>query len=56
MTESAETTQAAMDHPEDAQVQGSRVAADDSAWGGVEENIDDPEEVRVIFCALDSFL
>lgn len=29
---------------------------DDSTWGGVEENIDDPEEIRVIFCALDSFL
>ncbi|KAG6005114.1 hypothetical protein E4U54_000412 [Claviceps lovelessii] len=24
-------------------------------WGGVEDNMDDPEEVRVIFCALDSF-
>lgn len=29
--------------------------AEDGAWSGVEENIDDPEEVRVIFCALDSF-
>ncbi|KAF7542689.1 hypothetical protein G7Z17_g11359 [Cylindrodendrum hubeiense] len=44
-----------MDRPEDAQMKGGQVAADDSAWGGVEENIDDPEEVRVIFCALDSF-
>ncbi|KAI2643352.1 N2227-like protein-domain-containing protein [Xylaria nigripes] len=24
-------------------------------WNGVEETIDDPEEIRVIFCALDSF-
>ncbi|KAM5356419.1 hypothetical protein ACJ41O_003065 [Fusarium nematophilum] len=31
------------------------IVPDDSAWGGVEENIEDPEEVRVIFCALDSF-
>ncbi|OAQ93803.1 hypothetical protein VFPFJ_02966 [Purpureocillium lilacinum] len=30
-------------------------AADDHAWSGVEESIEDPEEVRVIFCALDSF-
>lgn len=28
---------------------------DDSQWNGVEETIDDPEEIRVIFCALDSF-
>ena len=28
---------------------------EDSAWGGVEDNIEDPEETRVIFCALDSF-
>lgn len=32
------------------------IEVDDSAWGGVEENIDDPEEIRVVFCALDSFL
>ncbi|KAF4982044.1 hypothetical protein FZEAL_2294 [Fusarium zealandicum] len=31
------------------------IVPDDDAWGGVEENIEDPEEVRVIFCALDSF-
>jgi hypothetical protein len=24
-------------------------------WNGVEDAISDPEEVRVIFCALDSF-
>ncbi|KAI1659941.1 N2227-domain-containing protein [Daldinia decipiens] len=28
---------------------------DDSQWNGVEEAIEDPEEIRVIFCALDSF-
>ncbi|XDG02292.1 hypothetical protein ABKA04_001907 [Annulohypoxylon sp. FPYF3050] len=28
---------------------------DDSQWNGVEENIEDPEEIRVIFQALDSF-
>ncbi|KAI2622185.1 N2227-domain-containing protein [Hypomontagnella submonticulosa] len=28
---------------------------DDSQWNGVEDAIEDPEEVRVIFCALDSF-
>jgi hypothetical protein len=27
----------------------------DGAWGGVESGIEDPEEVRVIFSALDSF-
>ena len=40
---------------EDARV-GDAVAEDDGTWGGVEENINDPEEIRVIFCALDSFL
>ncbi|CAM1510034.1 Fc.00g003690.m01.CDS01 [Cosmosporella sp. VM-42] len=40
---------------EDARVSDA-VAEGDSTWGGVEENIDDPEEVRVIFCALDSYL
>ncbi|KAK7420025.1 hypothetical protein QQX98_003031 [Neonectria punicea] len=49
------TEAAAMDRPEDADPRGSEIAADDSAWYGVEENINDPEEVRVIFCALDSF-
>ena len=29
--------------------------AQESSWGGVEDNMDDPEEVRVIFSALDSF-
>ena len=28
---------------------------DSSEWNGVEEAIEDPEEIRVIFCALDSF-
>ena len=28
---------------------------DQSAWGGVEQTTQDPEEVRVIFSALDSF-
>ncbi|EGX91483.1 N2227-like protein [Cordyceps militaris CM01] len=28
---------------------------EESAWGGVEDNMGDPEEVRVIFSALDSF-
>ena len=32
------------------------IVPDDSAWAGVEENAEDPEEVRVIFSALDSFL
>ncbi|KAI1370908.1 N2227-domain-containing protein [Hypoxylon crocopeplum] len=32
-----------------------RTNGDDSQWNGVEDTIDDPEEVRVIFCALDSF-
>lgn len=29
--------------------------ADERAWGGAEETIQDPEELRVLFCALDSF-
>ncbi|KPM43531.1 hypothetical protein AK830_g2985 [Neonectria ditissima] len=49
------TETAVMDRHEDADVPVSEVAADDGAWDGVEENINDPEEVRVIFCALDSF-
>ena len=32
------------------------IVPDDSTWGGVEENVEDPEEIRVIFSALDSFL
>lgn len=28
---------------------------DEHTWGGVEETIQDPEELRVLFCALDSF-
>ena len=30
--------------------------ADESHWDGIEETVEDPEEVRVIFSALDSFL
>ncbi|OLN97509.1 Carnosine N-methyltransferase 1 [Colletotrichum chlorophyti] len=30
--------------------------ADDEQWSGMENTIEDPEETRVIFCALDSFL
>ncbi|KAK1717269.1 N2227-like protein-domain-containing protein [Colletotrichum lupini] len=30
--------------------------ADDEQWSGMENTVDDPEETRVIFCALDSFL
>lgn len=30
--------------------------ADDSQWNGAEDAVDDPEELRVIFCALDSYL
>lgn len=33
----------------------TKVAQEAGAWEQVEENLDDPEEVRVIFCALDSF-
>jgi carnosine N-methyltransferase len=33
-----------------------QIVPDDSAWAGVEDNAEDPEEVRVIFSALDSFL
>lgn len=29
---------------------------DENQWHGIEEMIEDPEEVKVIFCALDSFL
>lgn len=29
---------------------------DDSDWQGVDKTVDDPEEARVMFCALDSFL
>jgi hypothetical protein len=29
--------------------------ADKSAWTSVDGGMDDPEEIRVIFCALDSF-
>lgn len=36
--------------------QAERAAnTEDPQWDGVEETIEDPEEVRVIFCALDSF-
>lgn len=30
--------------------------ADDREWGGYEDAVEDPEELRVIFCALDSYL
>lgn len=48
-------------HPQDADgdvqvLQQQPEDVDGAEWGGVEENIEDPEEVRVIFCALDSFL
>jgi carnosine N-methyltransferase len=34
-----------------------KVDADgDNTWNGVEDTIEDPEEARVLFCALDSFL
>lgn len=29
--------------------------AEESAWASVDGGMDDPEEIRVIFCALDSF-
>lgn len=29
---------------------------EESDWQGVDKTVDDPEEARVIFCALDSFL
>lgn len=37
--------------------QGEQLASDSdaSAWRGTEDNMDDPEEVKVVFCALDSF-
>lgn len=42
-----------MDH--DKRVVETLSAAEPGAWNGVEENTSDPEEVRVIFSALDSF-
>lgn len=33
-----------------------RAMEEESHWGGIEETAEDPEEVRVIFSALDSFL
>lgn len=41
----------------DLAVEGEQDAVknESTAWGGVEDNMDDPEEVRVIFCAIDSF-
>jgi hypothetical protein len=42
-----------MDH--DRGVVEALSAAELGAWNGVEENTRDPEEVRVIFSALDSF-
>ena len=29
--------------------------SDEQGWNGVEESMEDPEELRVMFCALDSF-
>ncbi|KAF7559838.1 hypothetical protein G7046_g4307 [Stylonectria norvegica] len=49
---------AVIEHPDAAHAIEAAAAAaadDEGAWGGVEENIEDPEEVRVVFCALDSF-
>lgn len=36
-----------MDHPDQ---------MDESDWQGIDKTTDDPEEARVMFCALDSFL
>ncbi|QPG94090.1 hypothetical protein C2857_004590 [Epichloe festucae Fl1] len=33
----------------------TKISQEAGAWEEVEEHLDDPEEVRVIFCALDSF-
>ncbi|KAI1079320.1 N2227-domain-containing protein [Whalleya microplaca] len=32
-----------------------QASGDATQWGGVEDAIEDPEEIRVVFCALDSF-
>ncbi|KAI5458431.1 N2227-like protein-domain-containing protein [Mariannaea sp. PMI_226] len=46
----------AMNHPQDVLVnEQPREESARDTWGGIEENIEDPEEIRVIFCALDSF-
>lgn len=29
---------------------------EETDWQGVDKTVDDPEEAKVIFCALDSFL
>lgn len=29
---------------------------EESDWQGIDKTVDDPEEARVMFCALDSFL
>lgn len=34
---------------------GDATDTNEPSWGGVEEMIQDPEELRVFFCALDSF-
>jgi hypothetical protein len=39
----------------DRQDAGSPIAIDETGWGGIEDSMEDPEEVRVIYCALDSF-
>ncbi|KAG5980450.1 hypothetical protein E4U55_004012 [Claviceps digitariae] len=38
-----------------AAVVDTKLTGEPSCWGGLEDNMDDPEEIRVIFCALDSF-
>ncbi|KAI1639736.1 N2227-domain-containing protein [Biscogniauxia mediterranea] len=35
--------------------EADKALVDDNQWNGVEEAIEDPEEIRVIYCALDSF-
>ena len=31
-------------------------ASDETRWNGIEETIQDPEEGKIIFCALDSYM
>jgi hypothetical protein len=37
------------------QVEQPGLNSDATVWRGTEDSMDDPEEVRVVFCALDSF-
>jgi hypothetical protein len=39
----------------DEHAQSQSPVPDEGTWEGLEDNLDDPEEVRVIFCAIDSF-